>query len=799
MIRKMLICAALLCGTIFGVRAQGVAFQDLTFQQALDKAAAEDKLVFMDCYTSWCGPCKNMLNNVFTLPEAGEFMNAAFVCVKYDMEKGEGVELRKRFGVRAFPTFFIIRPDGTVQHKLVGGSQWGYFQTRVERGLNEKTSLHYLDGRYQSGKLSAKEYADYAKALRDASEDKRLEDFCLSVFGKLNDKSRCQAGNWFIFEQEMQPTDERFVYLVEHKAAFDRAVGTETVDKQLNAVYGSSLPALRSAQQWIEPCGVIAGQLEKVEFEGKPQTLALLNYVVAAQSRDVEATLACLEADRKLLPPFVTYDLFGALEFVVNDGTNEQVERFIRVGRQAEEEAENENVRQLLKATFDRYQGDLDERMHYAEVKGRVTRRHLEKINLYEVVDGKEHLISTTELGKDGYYGFAFQPAYAGFYVVGGKESKEKMRLYLKPGDSAELNFTEDSMLITSRNTPENLLLARWEALMIPVRARVDDTQYALFDYRDFFPYFMAFLPKADEFKENIRFHNEDFAELVRQTVDFDLDYYAFRILNALKAGKETLKPSRPTPADYPAYYDNIVEKGKLSDASLLKQPYGYDFLLRYTTFACGGFQAKISLEQRLEWLPDDLLKAEVILWQMEHSRKYEDYIALANKYADYLTTDNHHKRMEAVSAKLYKGTAGTPAADFTCPDRNGKMVSLSDFRGKVVVVDVWATWCGPCRQEIPHLVKLEKEMEGKDVVFIGVSVDEKKDYQKWLDVLEKEGLGGVQLFADGWGKKITNDYKITGIPRFMVFDKKGNVVATKAPRPSSPALKALLEKELKK
>lgn len=76
-----------------------------------------------------------------------------------------------------------------------------------------------------------------------------------------------------------------------------------------------------------------------------------------------------------------------------------------------------------------------------------------------------------------------------------------------------------------------------------------------------------------------------------------------------------------------------------------------------------------------------------------------------------------------------------------------------------------------------------------------GVSVDESKDKQKWLDFIKTEGLKGVQLLAGGWSK-ITKDYKITGIPRFMVFDKKGNIVSVDAPRPSSPELKKMLENE---
>ena len=87
---RLILWAALLCGTIFRANAQGVEFRDLTFQQALEQAQKEGKLVFMDCYTSWCGPCKYMLNTVFVLPEMGEFFNDQFVNVKYDMEKGEG-------------------------------------------------------------------------------------------------------------------------------------------------------------------------------------------------------------------------------------------------------------------------------------------------------------------------------------------------------------------------------------------------------------------------------------------------------------------------------------------------------------------------------------------------------------------------------------------------------------------------------------------------------------------------------------------------------------------------------------
>lgn len=797
--KKILILwAALLCGSIFHVNAQGVEFRDLSYQQALEQAKKENKLVFMDCYTSWCGPCKNMLNNVFTLPEAGEFMNAAFVSVKFDMEKGEGLDLRKQFSVRAYPTFFIIRPDGVVQHRLAGGSQWDRFRSRLERGIGEKTSFYGLDQSYRKGKLSGKQYALYVEALSDASDKKKVEQICLEVFNKLSDKAKCRKENWFVFDQEITPTDERFVYLVEHKPTFDAGIGREIVDRKIYSVYSDALIGHNRANsnEWVEGMAVIAGQLQDIEFEGKPLIQYLVDYVIAYQTKDIEGVLNSLEKHGADLPKYTLMDLPFHFDFIVRGGSDEQLERYIRLGREGEKRTDSPQFARLMREFFDKYQGVLNDRTAYAGIKGKVSRDKMEEVRLYEVVDGKECLLSTTQVGKDGLYGFSFQPSYTGFYTVGGEKPLDRIRLYLKPGDRAEMNILQDSLVITSRNTPENLLLAQWEALIIPVRERTDGYNYVLFDYRDFYPYFVDFLPKAQEFKEKINSRNEAFSRLLQQTVDFDLDYYAFRILNALKAGKDTHRPSRPKPADYPAFYQTIVSKDKLSDASILEQPYGYDYLQRYTNFALSGGE-KPALSDRLEWLPNDLLKAEIVLWYAEGCRTYEQYMNIVQEYGTYLTTANHRQRMDAVSAKLYKGEKGEEAANFTYPDRNGKMVSLSDFRGKVVLVDVWATWCGPCRAEVPHLVKLEKEMKGKDVVFIGVSVDEKKDHQKWLEVLDKEGMHGVQLFASGWSQ-IVKDYKIKGIPRFMVFDRTGKVITINSPRPSDPELKKLLEKALK-
>lgn len=141
--------------------AQGVEFRDISFAGALKAAKAENKTVFMDCYTSWCGPCKMMTNDIFPQEKVGKYMNENFVCVKYDMEKGEGVELKKRYEVSAYPTFLVIDADGTMVHRFVGyrtandllseldydpSSAWGAIQTRYDSGERDKEFLlQYLN------------------------------------------------------------------------------------------------------------------------------------------------------------------------------------------------------------------------------------------------------------------------------------------------------------------------------------------------------------------------------------------------------------------------------------------------------------------------------------------------------------------------------------------------------------------------------------------------------------------------------------------------------------------------------
>jgi len=139
----------------------------------------------------------------------------------------------------------------------------------------------------------------------------------------------------------------------------------------------------------------------------------------------------------------------------------------------------------------------------------------------------------------------------------------------------------------------------------------------------------------------------------------------------------------------------------------------------------------------------------------------------------------------------------GKPSPEFNNYENyDGTKTSLKDFKGKYVYIDVWATWCGPCRREIPYLKELENTFEGKEIVFVSISIDKANAHKTWKKMIADKKMGGIQLFV-GNDKNFITAYRVNSIPRFILIDPTGNIVATNATRPSQSQTKDLLKKLL--
>ena len=142
-------------------------------------------------------------------------------------------------------------------------------------------------------------------------------------------------------------------------------------------------------------------------------------------------------------------------------------------------------------------------------------------------------------------------------------------------------------------------------------------------------------------------------------------------------------------------------------------------------------------------------------------------------------------EKFNALCTKWEKLRSGNPsAASFPYPDINGKTVSMTDLKGKYIYIDVWATWCGPCRGELPALKELEEKYAGKDIHFVSLSCDKNK--KAWENMVTKEQLKGIQLHM-GTDRTFMDAYLINGIPRFILLDRDGNIISANMTRPSDP------------
>lgn len=215
----------------------GIEFKH-SWKEALSTAAKEKKLIFMDAYTTWCGPCKKLTKEVFPNEMVGAFFNENFINLKMDMEKGEGLELAEKFDVNVYPTLLFVNAYGEVVHRTAGFHTADQLIDLGSKALDPSRSLASMEQRFNAGNRDADFLAEYAIARFEAMDNSH-QPIAEAYLKTQNDWSS-EVNRKFIFRMVQNTESPMFDYLVKNRKSFETIFGEREVSGRVEElIYGS--------------------------------------------------------------------------------------------------------------------------------------------------------------------------------------------------------------------------------------------------------------------------------------------------------------------------------------------------------------------------------------------------------------------------------------------------------------------------------------------------------------------------------------------------------------------------------
>jgi thiol-disulfide isomerase/thioredoxin len=206
-----------------------IDFKSISFKEAQQLSEKTGKLIFIDCYTSWCAPCKWMEQNVFVNDSIYKFYNKNFINFKCDMEKGEGVDLRKKYEVASFPTYLFVNAKGDIIHRTASRMEVNEFLNEGKKAANPLTSYSALKQKYEAGDRSNSLLLNYAVA--SARIDRQLSSKITDeLISKITDEELNSDLGWHVIEQLARNENDRLgKYFLLHEKHFETIAGVDAV------------------------------------------------------------------------------------------------------------------------------------------------------------------------------------------------------------------------------------------------------------------------------------------------------------------------------------------------------------------------------------------------------------------------------------------------------------------------------------------------------------------------------------------------------------------------------------------
>lgn len=425
-----------------------------------------------------------------------------------------------------------------------------------------------------------------------------------------------------------------------------------------------------------------------------------------------------------------------------------------------------------------------------------------EKMSLQQYQGGRIETVESVVTDSVGCFRFEYPCHQPALFFLNALTSEKNVELVVFPGEQTEVELTASKLKWKGDGVTRHGLVQKFRE-----QKRKYEAEYpaVITDVANYRQRVEQQYKVAVSYLDELRLQEEEVKGLLKASTQ--IEYYGkllnFPFFYQLISGK---------PAELPADYYSFLQRVDLSS------PY-----LKYLGNSCSFLDSYFSALESQNYLEsgkdDYLLKRAELIKDPGMRESYLLYVVDEVELFGYnqhlgkqlegmqscMLTSRGQAKMEEIRQKYEEMArqntalnAGQKAFDFEGTDTEGKKHRLSDYKGKVVVVDVWNIGCKPCIAEIPYLKKLEQQFEDKDVVFISYSLD--TQVESWKQFLGTHRMEGNQwINTEAFKSDFARDYKVRFIPRFMVFGKNGEIVEVYAPRPSNPRLAKLIEEELKK
>ena len=361
-------------------------------------------------------------------------------------------------------------------------------------------------------------------------------------------------------------------------------------------------------------------------------------------------------------------------------------------------------------------------------------------------------------------------------------DTRESTALYLAPGYHLEISFDgkefDETLKYSGIGERPNNFNASY--FLFNEKNNLDSDTYKKIENQEYFDYELKTYESTIKLLYESEIENEKFLK-------DQADKFRFKMLNNLitKLGDDYF--TGKTEGIITQFIDREVSQIDFKDSVMFTSNNGYRYFLS-SYFVSGLSSGDL---KTLELYNEDLMEMQKksILNTLKRGISFYNMEKLDLYYQTYVKLASNDKGINRIKEKYDRIKTlkkGSPSPSFNYPDSSGKNISLESLKGKLVYVDVWATWCGPCKAQIPFLKQLEEKYREEDIAFVSLSIDQLKNISKWKDMIVDKELEGIQIIADkAWRSKFVTDYVIEGIPRFILIDKDGNLMDPMAPRPA--------------